>query len=119
MKLNLDFNKLIYDWGKKETSSFCSVNTMQAITIFFFVRSPPPPSSLGSTSCKHQRVLSGQAIFKKINVSCVCVFYSCINEEKKKQPKNRPSNCLVKVLNAIPIAVIHQPHHVFQQLSCS
>lgn len=76
MKHTLDFNKAIYDSGKKKTNSFCSVSPMQPIAFFFFLclLSPPAPSSLESISYNHQRVLSGQAIFKNTNVClCVCV----------------------------------------------
>lgn len=60
---------------KKEINSFCSVNPMQTITFFsLFIFPPTSPSSLESTN--HQTVLSGQAIFKRVNICVfVCVLF--------------------------------------------
>lgn len=101
---------------KEKLAGFSSVSQ------FFLCSFPHSPSSLESTNYNHQRALSGQTVFKKINVCvcmCVCVFmfYYCSNEEKNQNnsQKKIPWNCLWKVLNTTTTAIIHQPHHVVWQ----
>lgn len=106
---------------KRKLAGFSSVNHSAIDYIFFLCSFPHPPSSLESTNYNHQRVLSGQAVFKKINACvcmCVCVYVLFFFQwrEKKKRITKNPSNCLWKVLNTTTTAIIHQPHHVVWQL---
>lgn len=86
---------------KRKLAGFSSVSQ------FFLCSFPHTPSSLESTNYNHQRVLSGQSVFKKINV-CVCVhvfmFYSCSNEEKTQN--NSPKTSL-----ELPLKSAEHNHH--------
>lgn len=69
--------------GKRKTKAF--VLSIQCKKLHsFFVHFPFPFPSLESTIYNHRRVLSGQAIFKRIYV-CVCVILAPMKKKKNNQ----------------------------------
>lgn len=109
---------------KRKLAGFSSVNHSAIDYNFFLCSFPHPPSSLESTNYNHQRVLSGQAVFKKINACvcmCVCVyvlFFFQWRKKKKKESQKIPQIAIEKCWTPPPQPLFTKHIMLFDNSSC-